>query len=86
VLRRTVVGYGRTRPDMPENCPERLDRGFLEFLAYIWRTRTSARARIQAIFDAPPPHLALHRVRTGREVQGLLAVLGGAERPDDGSD
>jgi adenylate kinase family enzyme len=76
VLRRTVTGLGRTRPDLPDDCPERLDRGFLEFLGYIWRTRASARAKIRAIFDAPPPHLALHRARTPAEARALLAALG----------
>jgi hypothetical protein len=33
VLLRTLIGYGRTRLDLPEGCPERFD---LEFLRYVW--------------------------------------------------
>src|SRR5262245_64803054 len=33
VLLRTLTGYGRTRPDLPESCPERFD---LTFLSYVW--------------------------------------------------
>lgn len=77
VLRRVVAGYGRARPDMPAGCPERLDRGFLGFLAYVWRTRATARAGIAAIFAAPPPHLALHRVSTAAEARALVARLAG---------
>jgi adenylate kinase family enzyme len=76
VLRRTVAGLGRNRPDLPENCPERLDRGFLEFLGYIWRTRRTARNRIAAIFAAPPAHLRLHRFRTPAETRAWIAGLG----------
>ena len=32
-VKRTVNNYGRTRSDMGDNCPERLD---LEFLKFIW--------------------------------------------------
>jgi adenylate kinase family enzyme len=58
VLRRTATGYGRSRPDLPEGCPERLDA---EFLSYIWRTRRSGRAKIAAMFADAPPHLRRFR-------------------------
>lgn len=77
VLRRVATGYGRARPDMPAGCPERIDGAFLAFLAFIWRTRRSARARIAAIFADPPPHLALHRVTTPAEARTLVAELSG---------
>ena len=32
-LRRILLCYGRTRPDMGDGCPERFDRAFLK---YIW--------------------------------------------------
>jgi len=33
VLKRTYDFYGKTRPDMPNNCPERLDFPFLHYVA-----------------------------------------------------
>lgn len=81
ILRRVVVGYGRARPDMPEGCPERIDGGFFAFLAYVWRTRRSARTAIAAIFADPPPHLALHRVSTPAESRALVARLAERARP-----
>jgi len=33
VLKRVIKGYGKTREDMGENCPERLDWSFLK---YVW--------------------------------------------------
>jgi adenylate kinase family enzyme len=33
VLKRIVMSYGRTRPDMADGCPERFD---WEFLQYVW--------------------------------------------------
>ncbi len=34
VLKRVIQNYGKCRPDMGKNCPERLD---IQFLRYVWR-------------------------------------------------
>lgn len=33
ILRRAITGYGKTRADMAEKCPERID---WEFIKYVW--------------------------------------------------
>lgn len=50
VVKRTAVGYGRTRPDLPAGCPEIIGWHTWEFWLYIWRTRRRSRARMQAHF------------------------------------
>ena len=40
VLKRVIKGYGKTREDMGENCPERLDWSFLK---YVWTFNQSRR-------------------------------------------
>lgn len=40
VLKRVIKGYGKTREDMGENCPERLDA---DFLKYVWTFNQSRR-------------------------------------------
>ena len=40
VLKRVIKGYGKTREDMGENCPERLDP---DFLKYVWTFNQSRR-------------------------------------------
>ena len=72
VLRRALLHWGRTRPDLPADCPERLDP---EFLRYIWRTRRSAQAKMQALYDAAPPDKARHRFASRREVRAYLGDL-----------
>ena len=45
-LTKRIIGhYGRTRPDMPENCPERFDG---EFLLYVIRWNRGPRQRTEA--------------------------------------
>ena len=72
VIRRTLEYHGRTRPDLPDNCPERFDP---EFYRWIWTTRHSAHAKMQALFDAAPPHKIKARLRTRAEVDTFLKVL-----------
>ena len=59
VLWRWWTYRGRTRPDLPEGCPEKID---LEFLRWIWNFRRRSR----------PPFLeAIERFREGRVVEIL---------------
>ncbi len=47
VLRRTCVWRGKTRPDMGEGCPEKIDR---EFLTWIWNFNRNNRGRYRELF------------------------------------
>lgn len=80
VLRRAARWYGTTRPDLPENCPERFDLGFL---AFILRSRRRSRARLAAIAADPPPHLAVYHLRGVRDTRRFLASLASVRAQDD---
>ena len=72
VVRRAVIGLGRTRSDMAEGCPEQL-RTLPEFIRYIWTTRNSAREKIAELASAAPPHCVVVCVRSDPEAARLLA-------------
>lgn len=59
---------GRLRPDLPADCPERLD---LEFLRYIIVSRRGNRAKAAAL-QHKFPHLDVHRLSTVSAVQTFL--------------
>lgn len=42
VLKRVITTYGKTRPDMGEGCPERID---WEFLKWVWNFNKNKRER-----------------------------------------
>lgn len=48
-LWRSLRHWGRTRPDMPPDCPERLDLGFL--WTFVWGYDTRSRPRALAVLD-----------------------------------
>ena len=72
VLKRSTIFRGRTRPDLPNGCPERVpDRQFLWWIiSYRWRSRPKVLARIE---DAP--HVRFIRLRSRQAVRSFLGEL-----------
>lgn len=70
VVRRRIRYAGRTRPEMAEGCPEKLD---LEFLRYIWSFEEKMSPQIDAALrsgDGSPPVFVL---TSRRDAEMLLA-------------
>jgi hypothetical protein len=72
VLRRAIVGLGRTRPDMADGCPERL-RSIPEFLHYIWSTRNSAREKMERLAATAPTSCKVVLLHTDQEADAFLS-------------
>jgi len=70
IVRRTLAGYGRSRPDLPANCPERFRA---EFYSFIWRTRHTARANMSKFCDEADEETAVVKLSSLREVEAYLA-------------
>jgi adenylate kinase family enzyme len=75
VLRRTVIYHGRSRPDLPDDCPEGFHRETLPFWRFIWRTRNTARARLQGLWDKAAAGQAKVRLTSARQVARFLETL-----------
>jgi adenylate kinase family enzyme len=73
VLLRTLAGYGRTRPDLPESCPERFD---LPFVRYVWNFPEKHRPQIVNAIDRFGNHLCIAPLRSDREAHEFLAGVG----------
>lgn len=70
VLRRSVQYYGRSRPDLPEGCPEQFNFQTFEFLRFIWRTRKAS--KLLEIYNNPPAHLRAYRIDSNEAAKDLL--------------
>lgn len=75
VFFRTLRSWGRSRPDLPEGCPENFGPGKRELFHYMWRTRATGRAKLAAIFANPPRHLAMWHLRSRADVACFLERL-----------
>ncbi len=72
VLRRSLRHRGRTRPDMPEGCPERISWSFYR---WIWDTRRSGRLQIEGLVSAAPSDKAVLVFRRVAQVKAFLRDL-----------
>lgn len=69
VFLRTAKHYGKTRPHMPEGCPERFQWKFLHYVAMYNKTRhPGIMKRLEAVADTK----AIHILTSNREQQLLL--------------
>jgi len=72
VLRRTLVSYGKARPDVQEGCPERFDLGFLQWVTGYSR---NGRHKALALLKRASPHLKIHHFRSPSDVRQYLEAL-----------
>jgi adenylate kinase family enzyme len=69
VLTRTIIGYGRTRSDLAEGCPDRFD---VAFLRYVWNFPVTQRPRIVAGIAQFGGHLRVVRLGCDRDAENFL--------------
>lgn len=69
VIRRTIVSYGKVRPDMQTDCPERFDWGFLKWVAGYAR---HGRYKAVALVASAPEHVWVLQFRKPAEVEEFL--------------
>lgn len=72
VTARTLQYRGRTRPDMPHDCPEAFQS---EFYHFIWRTRHKGRAKMRALFDSAPDDRRTVHLTSGKAARGWVHAL-----------
>jgi adenylate kinase family enzyme len=76
VMRRLLFNFGRTRPDMGEDCPERFDA---RFLMWIWNYEKRSRPRVLAMLESQASHATVLRFCSPSELQQWLDSLSGAK-------
>lgn len=72
VMQRTLLHYRKSRPDLPENCPERFN---WEFTAWIWNTRNTGKDKMQQLFNQTPPEKSKIRLQNHKQVAAFLNGL-----------
>jgi adenylate kinase family enzyme len=75
IVKRTVVWHGRSRPDLPENCPEGFHRETLPFWRYVWRTRRTSRARMAGLAAGAPGRVKVVHLQSTGAVRAFLAEV-----------
>ena len=66
-LWRVFWRHGKTRPDMTENCEEKRDKEFFEFLKYIWKFPKENRNAIEHLLSEYNGNVII--IRNNRELK-----------------
>lgn len=74
IARRVVRYRGRTRPDLPDGCPEGVD---LEFLRWVFRYRRDVRPGVLALLERAAPHVRVEVFPTPGALRRFLDRLDG---------
>lgn len=72
IIIRTLKYYGKSRPEMPENCPERFN---LDFAIWILTTWKKQKIEAQKLLDTAPAHMTTHHLRSLEDVSRFLDQL-----------
>ena len=72
ILKRSFTYYGKTRPDMPSNCPERFSLEFIHYVANFNRTRKS---KIMQKLNALSTSKTVHILKSKNEIQYFLKEI-----------
>lgn len=73
IFRRIATGYGRTRPDLAEGCPEQWDAGFLR---WVWNWHRDEEPRLLRALAEAPESVCVWTLRSRRDVARLVEGAG----------
>lgn len=69
VFKRRLIYRGKTRPDLQENCPEKLDA---EFVAWVWNYNKHSRPLVMEALQREPAGRDIVMLRSSREIEDFL--------------
>lgn len=72
VVKRRIMNHGKTRPDMAQGCPEKLDKGFLRFIISTYGARkVKMRVRLEQFIEESPQNQVIF-LRNQKEIDGFI--------------
>jgi len=72
ILKRALQYRGRSRPDIPEGCPEKMD---LDFILWTWRYPERSRPNVLKRLSRVADRVTIITLKTNREVEEFLLEL-----------
>ncbi len=72
VLKRVTTSYGKTRPDMADDCVERFD---WEFIKWIWNFENRSKPKMEKLLELFKNEKTIIRLKSKREVEDFFRNL-----------
>ncbi|WP_339322091.1 DNA topology modulation protein [Paenibacillus sp. FSL W8-0194] len=77
IIKRRIIYHGKTRPDLNEECPEKLD---WEFFNWVWNYRKRTRPRVIKELEQAKERKQVVILRSRKEVRHFLDRMDKGER------
>lgn len=84
VLKRWLMNLGKTRPDMAEECPEKVDYAFLSFIVRTYGARRQKMRKRLQHFEALSVGNRVFMLTNQRQINGFLKTIKSAKEKTDG--
>ena len=72
IIKRRIQYHGKTRPDLNEECPEKIDWAFF---SWVWNFKKRSRPRIVDMLEQVKGNKEVVTLRTRKEVKAFIAEL-----------
>lgn len=79
VLKRRIMYHGKTRPDLNEECPEKLDRAFM---LWVWNYKKRSRTKVMEKLQQAEGRKRVVYLRTRDEVKNFLEQIKDSAREE----
>ncbi len=73
VIKRSLKHHGKTRPDMPKGCPERLNWSFLK---WIWNYNKVCRPALEKLYHETQDQLERTHLKSAKDVDLFIESMG----------
>ena len=72
IFRRVIKYYGKTRPDLPDGCPEKFD---WQFTKWVWNYHKNSRPKVLEILEPFRSSKNIITLRSRKEVNNFIQKL-----------
>lgn len=75
IIKRRILYHGKTRPDLNNECPEKLDWAFIK---WVWNYKKTRRSKILNMLEQVKSEKQIFIIKTRKDVKKLVKRFGGS--------
>lgn len=75
IFKRTITYYGRETPSSAQQCPERLNKEFVQFLMWVWNFKVKYKPRIVELLNCYKDTKKIYTLSTQGDIDHYLQKL-----------
>lgn len=73
IIKRTALYRNKTRPDLGEGCPEKLDWNFVTFVRSVWNYPTRSKPKVEKLIAQNQNSKTIVRLKSKADVESFMS-------------